>query len=191
MIKTYILLSFILLINNVEAKCGVEYTRIYGSSHSGISKIAFCNDIEMYEMCNRAQHKVDKFVNLVSQYMITNKINPTEYMNFNSLDGNCHQSITCYHDFVDPKTDKKEEMYCENIDLYNACVDIKNNFDIFIKVLGSNGSFEQILSFEPKIKCTKSDDRDIKEGTIVASSNVNNISMIIIILSIIVSIFFY
>ena len=175
--------------NGALAKCGVEYLRddTRGTSDFA-SKRAFCNDMEMFEMCNRAQLKVDRFADLLSQHMLINKIITDQTLDFNSLEGTCDQSIVCYHDFdIIAKNGEltNEEIYCENKDLYNACQSIKNNFDAFIREISAINSLTSTLQFAPIIKCHTSENPNVIPGNVVSNdSNINNYSIVAIILAV-------
>jgi len=180
-------LFILLLVPVASAKCGVEYVKKTGSSNSGISRASFCNDVEMFEMCNRAQLRVDQFADLVMQYMLTNDIKAA-YLDFNSLEGECHQSITCYHDFsnFDDKNcaidSCREELYCENTDLYNACVKINNNFKVFTTLLNSSELFNNIMPFAPNIQCTRSNTvGPITEGAVASDASTLQYSFVMIV----------
>lgn len=99
-------------------------------------------------------------------------------LDFNSLEGNCHQSITCHYNF-DEMGEGNKEIYCENTDLY----------DVFVGTLRSKVSMNSTLPFIPNIECQKSDTSTVKKGGVVNSDRViYGYSLITIICTIIISI---
>jgi hypothetical protein len=147
--KIIIILSFLLLLIGLSvAKCGVSYhSELYKSSwkydksYAYLSNNRFCNDIEMFEQCKRAREKLDHFVNLVLKKKHIN-------INYQNLLKECHESISCYYDGMD-----QGDYWCENMDLYDTCIVIKDTLADYIKIINDR-TVDHVI---PMITCKKND----------------------------------
>ena len=159
------LIVFIVFITPfANAKCGLhrEFDRHhnsggnsdrgYGYGYQSLSYAPFCNDIEMSEQCKRAQTQIDKFVWVVTRYLMINSV--TIPGNFpQTPDLRCSESIACYLPFTG-----NEIKYCENLDLYDKCQSASFVLGDFITLASNTTNISPVLPLVPEFVCTTSVD---------------------------------
>ena len=105
-------LFIICLTSLASAKCGLWYTSKYTLKwhqfpSERLSSQVICNDIGMYQQCNRAQKIHDRY---------------TMKNDLNVLEAKCYKHTVCY---MEPPGNGR--FWCQNMDAYNLCVTLRDD----------------------------------------------------------------
>lgn len=96
--------------------CNYQYGWAFSFSYESLDKQEICNDLEMLEQCKRAQYMYDLFNIANNNSIITLP---------------CANNIVCVAplNLFPYRQNSRLKYWCQNIDSYNICMNIKNTID--------------------------------------------------------------